>query len=526
MTSANTTLRGLLVYALVLPVALWVGVTMGSVDTRGVDVMNWGKVGLVIFALALPLLLRLHHALLFLSWNTTVMVFFLPGRPELWLLMAFISLMIALVQRTLLRDMLFIHAPSVLLPIVFLGVVTLVTAEVTDSFGLHAFGSQVIGGRSYLFIFGAIAGFIAMLSYRIPQHKALLFCGLFLLGPIVNGIGTLAPYVPPWMYPIFMVFPVTGADLGSLATTGLNEGPTRFYGLCLACQGVFLYVLARYGIKEMLGAKNVWRLMLLVGVVFLGTMGGFRSLFIFFVLMFLVVFYYEGLFRSRHAFAFVAALVLGGAVTIPLASKLPLSIQRSISFLPLDIDPVARVEADASTQWRIEMWKSVLPDIDPRRRTGYFWQGKGLGFSEAELQFSQARTLHGENETTQEMLLAGNYHNGPLSLLLPFGVWGAIGWLWFMVACMRALYLNFHYGDESLRRINTLLLGWFLVKCVMFLLIFGDFRAEFASFTGVVGFSLALNHGIRKPVRATRIAPPITLRMRPSLKPATVVGRG
>jgi hypothetical protein len=94
---------------------------------------------------------------------------------------------------------------------------------------------------------------------------------------------------------------------------------------------------------------------------------------------------------------------------------------------------------------------------------------------------------------TEWMLVAGNFHNGPLSVIIPLGIWGAIGFVWFVVASLKYLYRNYRHGDPELRRVNTVLLVFFTAKLLSFLVIFGAFSSEFYMFTGLMGLSVALN---------------------------------
>ena len=234
-------------------------------------------------------------------------------------------------------------------------------------------------------------------------------------------------------------------------------------------------------------------------------------MFILLALTFLFVFYFEGLFRSKYFGIFLGILILVAVMLVPLADRLPLSVQRAISVLPLKVDPIARFEAEASTQWRVEMWQLLLPEV-PR----YFWLGKGFAFSGASLGLSSDLLGRGQMSSQEMAIMAGTYHNGPLTVLIPFGIWGAVAWLWFLIASLRALYLNHRYGDESLQRINTFLLAYFVAKTIIFLTIYGDFRSEFATFIGIVGLSVALNGGIRRREFAMSTAPAAHLQDLPS----------
>src|SRR6267142_3834652 len=137
MISTPTTLKTLVIYAICLPLAIFLGYLLASDNP-----LNYGTLGglsLVLFFLALPLLLRWHHSLLIAVWNLGAVLFFLPGRPELWLAAAWLSLTISIVQYTLNRRLKFISVPSLTGPLIFLAVVVLVTMKLTGGFGLAAF---------------------------------------------------------------------------------------------------------------------------------------------------------------------------------------------------------------------------------------------------------------------------------------------------------------------------------------------------------------------------------------------------
>src|SRR6516162_8571651 len=116
MTDRPKLFQALVTYALVAPVAVMLGYLLAEPN----DFFTFISVSLIFVLLGMPLLLRWHLPLLFLLWNTTVVVFFLPGHPPMWILAAFGSLGFSLVRRTILRDMRFIYVPSLLMPVLFL----------------------------------------------------------------------------------------------------------------------------------------------------------------------------------------------------------------------------------------------------------------------------------------------------------------------------------------------------------------------------------------------------------------------
>jgi hypothetical protein len=251
--------------------------------------------------------------------------------------------------------------------------------------------------------------------------------------------------------------------------------------------------------------------------------GGFRSVFILVGLTFMIIFYLEGLLRTKFLPIFILVGILGVAALIPMATRLPLSVQRSMSFLPIEVDPIARENAEATSQWRLDMWKSLLPEI-PK----YLIVGKGLAIDSNELDTQHYLERRGASfGGAAGSILAGDYHSGPLSIIIPFGIFGLIGFVWLLIAEGRGLYRNYLYGDPALRKVNTVLYAMFLARTFLYVFIFGGFYTDLAFFAGLMGFSISLNGGICKPVMADR--PQMGLRksrLAPVLAPAASRGGG
>jgi hypothetical protein len=108
-------------------------------------------------------------------------------------------------------------------------------------------------------------------------------------------------------------------------------------------------------------------------------------------------------------------------------------------------------------------------------------------------------------------IISGNYHNGPLSIYVPFGGIGSLAFLAFFVVSLRALYLNYRWGAEQLKTLNRFLFAYFIARVTFFFLAFGAISTELYIFTGLAGLSVALNRGIcRKP--AAFATAPVRLR--------------
>ena len=125
-------------------------------------------------------------------------------------------------------------------------------------------------------------------------------------------------------------------------------------------------------------------------------------------------------------------------------------------FFPIPVDLDVRAEAEESWDWRIRIRDAVLPQVPH-----YLLLGKGLAMTHEELDYSLAQSAGTMGTTSADQIglaLAGDYHNGPLSIVIPFGIWGVATFLWFLTAGLRVLYRNYKYGDESLRIVNSVCL--------------------------------------------------------------------
>jgi hypothetical protein len=88
-------------------------------------------------------------------------------------------------------------------------------------------------------------------------------------------------------------------------------------------------------------------------------------------------------------------------------------------------------------------------------------------------------------------------------VVLPFGIWGVIVFLWFMAASLRVMYCNFRYGDPSLRTINTFLWVDLLYLFGSFVFLGGAFADGMMRFIGPLGLSIAINGGVCHPSATT-----------------------
>ena len=484
-----------LILALALPVAAFLGYLLaGPLDYTSIAVYS-AVLGIIL----IPVMFHYHHALLVVSLNMMVDIFFLPGRPHLWMLLALLSLGMTVVSKILDKETKLIFVPSVTVTLLLLMVVVAMTAKLTGGLVMRVLGVSTYGGRRYVYLAFAFVVFLAVSMHRVPQEKARLYVGLYFLSTLTTVASNLIYMAGPGLWWLYLFFPVdfamTQAYEDFSFTVGTKIG--RLGGFAPAATAIVCFTLCLGGIRGLWDMRKPWRLLLVLGTMAVGLFSGFRSGVVFIAAILMIQFCLEGLLKTRLFLALLLGGILGFAALVPMVQKLPLSVQRSLSILPLDVDSAVRADARNSTDWRLQMWQVLVPQI-PR----YFWLGKGCSATETDFYLATESAKRGLARDYELCLMAGDYHNGPLSVILPFGIWGVLGFLAFLVAATRVMYLNYRHGPPVLKRINTLLFAYYLAKLVFFFTIFGQLHTDLGMLAALVGLSVSLNGGVARAAAA------------------------
>jgi hypothetical protein len=481
-------LRSVALYGVCALIAIIVGVLMTNPWTYS----SLGIVGAICAILFIPLLLRWHHPLMIIAWNTPIYLFFIKGDPTLCLAMVSMSLAISITDRAL-NQRQFIKVSQITWPLCFLIGVVLITAKFTGGLGLKAFGSEVYGGKKYIWLVMGILGYFAVTARAIPKDKAKWYVGAFFVGGALSIIQDFYAVMPGFLQPLYWLIPPMPWD-----PSGIQFGSTRLIGTSWGATGVIAFLIAIYGMRGIFLSGKLWRPTVFFIALLLVFLGGFRSALISVGLTVVLQFFLEGLHRTKLMPFVIAFTVACAVAAIPLASRLPFTFQRTLAFLPnslVQLSPDARLAAESSSQWRIEMWTALLPQI-PK----YLLVGKGYAISQEDYQFmgTDSAFQSGADASQQGLALSGDYHNGPLSVIIPFGIWGALGFLWFTAASISVLYRNFRYSDPELATVNAFLFTSYVVAMVNFYFVAGGFANGMPAFTGILGLSVAINRGVRR----------------------------
>jgi hypothetical protein len=507
MTNPANAMRMLVTYAICIPLAIFMGFTMTEVGDNP-DYSSLFVVGLVIAVLASPILIKWHYPIMIFGMGLPMICFFLKGKPPLTEVVVILSLSISVVERTINSERRFIKAPVIVWPLLYTVAMVLFTAEMTGGIGLHSLGGNLGGGQKYLTLFIGIATFFALTSRVIPKEKRSLYIGLMYLAGLPAFLSDLFPFLPSPLNYINLLFPPSGA-----ATSGdVSFGVTRLSAFAGSASVLISFMLVKYGLRGIFSALHPGRFVLFCLMFVMTMLGGFRIALIGYCELFLLLFFLEGLYRTRMLLVFAAGILLIGVVLVPFADKLPYTFQRALSFLPLNLDPAARLDAEGSKEWRESIWAATWPKVPQ-----YLLLGKGYALHEEDYELMRGGSFEGLGANLdageQSLAISMDYHNGPLSTLMPFGIWGMISYLWVAAAALFILYRNYRYGDAQIQTLNNFLLAQGISSFFGYFFLFGAYANDIGGWARLAGVSIAFNWGIQKAAALKPAGNPVIRRL-------------
>jgi hypothetical protein len=481
--------RGLLIFALCLPLAILLGFLLADPLVES----NRMIVGGALMALLIPIILAIHQRALIWVTGAFINAFFLPGQPLMWMLVAALSFVIIILSRPLRKvKMKPVWDKWTLFFLAAFIAAVVFTAMRSGGIGLRILGSSVYGGRKYVMLLASFIGFLALTFQATQRKHAQKDLTIWALGPATSAVSNFAYMFGPSFYFLFLLFPVEMAmNQAMVEFTPALGGIKRYSGFSSACSAICMCCLLRWGIKGMLQPAKPWRLGLLLFAFGLGTLSGFRSAILIPLVAVVVQFFAEALHKTKYAMGLAG---FGAACVIFLAAfseTLPLAAQRAISFLPVRVDPVAAMDAENSLKWRLEMWRVVIQEVPE-----HLWFGKGYALDPTDIYLAEESVKRGFQKDYEMFVRAGDYHSGPLSVLVPFGIVGTVLFILFLIAAARALYRNFKSGEPGVKNINVTLFSYFVAHLIYFALFFGGIETDLWLFASTVGISLAVNGGV------------------------------
>jgi hypothetical protein len=179
--------------------------------------------------------------------------------------------------------------------------------------------------------------------------------------------------------------------------------------------------------------------------------------------------------RRKRLVALGLAMLCAGLVgAYTLVPHLPTPAQRALSWLPgIEVNARVSMDADHSSNWRLDLWSLIWHREVPK----HWLTGKGLAYHPAHL-VDQSEVQVDYWVELHNFVVLGEYHNGPLSLLVCFGIWGLLLMVALFIAAWRRCLAQARreWGDPYLRNFHLVCFSLYAVGVLAFLFIYGDLQ--------------------------------------------------
>jgi O-Antigen ligase len=401
---------------------------------------------------------------------------FLPLDLPVDILMRF-ALVVAVVAGAIIRkDVQRTAEPYRLAAYVFICLIGL--TMVRRGAGFYQLGGNLWGGKVYLILLVNLF-FLLLIpgTIRMGRKMWTLTLALTLLAPVMVVLADAAyVYSGGRFYHLYYVFrPASSVGSTAFELTQQDAGLWRlqsFSQLKLAWLAMLFFPWLR---RTPLGWMGVIFLVFMHFV--LTALSGFRAA-LAITPVYLAVYLFLAYPQQRRRL-----VVLGCSSGVflllllyALGPRLPSPAQRAISWLPgIQLDARVMLDADHSSNWRLNLWQIVWDREVPK-----FWlTGKGLAFHPGKL-VDQSEVQVDPWIELNNYIVTNDYHNGPLVLLVVFGIQGLIVViLLFFFGFRRGLrFLRMEWGDPCLRNYFLVYFTLYSVGVLGFIFIYGDLQGS------------------------------------------------
>lgn len=435
--------------------------------------------------LTVPYHAKLSAVLAISTFSSALIMPFVPGRPYAWeaaAMLAWSGIIVLLMLRQFppgLRDTLRRNRWIYVGIVIYCATLVLLMSE--RGFGLRIFGSSQQGGRLYLQ--QLICAILPLLFAMVRINEKLFVRSLLLMWLLSTTyfVSDFAFSFGGVSNVLLRFFEVPG-DAINFENINLRFGIRRFQSFSNAGMGLMFLLLARHKLTDFFGRSMWWLLPLAVGIFGVSLLSGHRGYILLVVGTIMVLTYAQRFLTMRTAI--LAPLVLGAVLLMAYATadRLPLSVQRAISFLPgINVSPHAAADAASTMQLR-----RVLRRVGVQMIPEHFWIGRGF------TKYLDSRPLPYDAEMVDYHLSQGMFYNGFIGLMVNTGIPGTVGMLLVITGggllSLRVLRLvRRTTSNDQLTRSSSVLAGYFLTSAIFFLFLHGDSELALKTFALQLG---------------------------------------
>jgi hypothetical protein len=348
--------------------------------------------------------------------------------------------------------------------------------------GFQALGDNKIGGMFYVRIILALSFLLISFTVSLTEidwRKLLIATFLISLLPFLSDIAYL---FSGGLFDFTAIF--QGATTIQKNLDFAEEGSSFFRiqsGAVAATSLVFAGLLITQRDTKALEIKKSLIIILGIALICAG-ISGHRLAFI--EMIFILLLYYFIDYRTKIKTSFVvksvAILVVILIFLYVYRNAIPPVFQRMFSFLPFfSNDNQSIIDAEGSTQFRLILWGIAVTQIPQ-----YWLIGKGL----AATPMFDITNRGGYNDALSWFAEMGAFHNGPLGLLINFGIAGLLlGFALFFyysrifLLTLHQLIKTKHYPIYKVILVNS------FITTFMFVFLYGDMQSNFPDVVFLLG---------------------------------------
>jgi hypothetical protein len=358
--------------------------------------------------------------------------------------------------------------------------------------GMAVFGSGNVGGRPYFIVGLAVMGSLILSTIKVPPQHLLSARTFAVAGGVFTIIVQWMSYIPGMG--LFMTIAFGTGNLGFMDTGSQQQSQSAGRNMAGSATSKALPGIINAYTSPMKSLFfNRWTFIVAFAL-FGALISGFRSQIALVGLTFAFgIFYWSGI-RSLVAGALVGVISLVFLIALNAFYPLPPKVQRALSFIPGNWEQRYIDEGKDSTDWRVIIWEEAL--FTDRWITNKVL-GDGLGFTKEELSMQQGLQdgslsfggFGGLSDQQVSILVNGDYHSGPVSLIRTIGYVGlvifVIAILVLAVACHKLLR---RYRGSPYFGVLAMFLVPAIVHPIYFIFIFGGFSLDIPFFFLNLGF--------------------------------------
>jgi hypothetical protein len=384
---------------------------------------------------------------------------------------------------------------------IWINILYIASAFFRNPVGVAAIGGGArVGGKPYVDVILGLMAYLMLSRFLIsPRFAGKLPIYMVLVSAftaLAGGIGMLVPSVGFVLGKFYSTFLNSSSLVGGEAVEAVM-GETRLGFLTGFGSSLILFCISSVNPLQLIRIQNLKLLIFYCSGYIMILLGGFRNGIIAAALQSAAAIFIRDRFVGIVKFLFLTFIITVGGILVSYSPvNLPYTFQRALCFLPGNWDETAKADAQGSSEWRFEMWKTALTS-DKYIKSKFF--GDGFGFLREDFErgvdIMYGRARLGANESAQEQfLLDGDYHSGPVSSIRFVGY---LGLVLFMILLVKSAF----YATSLIRKCMgtpfekiSLFLGIpIIIYPLFFVIVFGDYRTGIVDLLYNVGMMKLLN---------------------------------